>query len=64
MLVFLLSSIKKKRLLISKYVGKDAGNAYVKAAELYKTTPDLHYESSKSFENAAKCLKRIDAEGK
>jgi hypothetical protein len=45
-------------------IGKDAGNAYVKAAELYKTAPDLHYESSKSFENAAKCLKRIDAEGK
>lgn len=41
---------------------KDAGDAYVKAAELYKTTPDLQYESSKSFENAAKCLKRIDAQ--
>lgn len=24
----------------------------------------MQYESSKSFENAAKCLKRIDAEGK
>lgn len=35
----------------------------MKAAELYKTTPDLQYESSKSFENAAKCLKRIDAQG-
>lgn len=45
------------------YLGKDAGDAYVKAAELYKTTPDLQYESSKSFENAAKCLKRIDAQG-
>lgn len=44
-------------------LGQDAGNAYFKAAELYKTAPDLQYESSKSFENAAKCLKRMDARG-
>lgn len=36
----------------------------MKAAELYKTRPDLQYESSKSFENAAKCLKKLDAQGK
>ncbi|KAI8367024.1 soluble NSF attachment protein [Choanephora cucurbitarum] len=41
---------------------KDASGAYVKAAEIYKSTPDLQYESSRSFENAAKCLKRIDAQ--
>ncbi|RCH87427.1 hypothetical protein CU098_000011, partial [Rhizopus stolonifer] len=41
---------------------RDAGGAFVKAAELYKATPELQHESSKSFENAAKCLKRIDAQ--
>ncbi|KAI7903974.1 soluble NSF attachment protein [Cokeromyces recurvatus] len=39
----------------------EAGKAYIKAAELYKTAPTLQYESSKSFESASKCLKRIDA---
>lgn len=55
--------VPRKTIVLIISTGKDAGNAYVKAAELYKTTPDLQYESSKSFENAAKCLKRIDAEG-
>ncbi|KAI8979983.1 soluble NSF attachment protein [Pilobolus umbonatus] len=41
---------------------RDAGHAYIKAAELYRLTPDLYYESSKSYENAAKCLRKIDAE--
>ncbi|KAI8874879.1 TPR-like protein, partial [Backusella circina FSU 941] len=41
----------------------DAGNAYLKAAELYQKTQDLQYEASKSFENAARCLKRVDAQG-
>ncbi|KAG1443133.1 hypothetical protein G6F56_010784 [Rhizopus delemar] len=40
---------------------KEAGDAYLKAAELYKTTPELKFECSKAFENASKCLKRMDA---
>ncbi|KAI8368306.1 soluble NSF attachment protein [Radiomyces spectabilis] len=41
----------------------EAADAFMKAAELYKKIPDERYEASKAFENAAKCLKRNDAEG-
>ncbi|KAI9248102.1 soluble NSF attachment protein [Sporodiniella umbellata] len=41
---------------------KEAGDAYLKAAELYRTTPEFHFECSKAFENASKCLKRMDAQ--
>ncbi|KAG1175929.1 hypothetical protein G6F36_011029 [Rhizopus arrhizus] len=40
---------------------KEAGEAYLKAAKLYKTTPEFRFECSKAFENASKCLKRMDA---
>ncbi|CEI89752.1 Putative Magnesium-dependent phosphatase-1 [Rhizopus microsporus] len=41
---------------------KEAGDAYLKAAELYKTSQESKFECSKAYENASKCLKRVDAQ--
>lgn len=50
-------------IILTLHLGKEAGEAYLKAAKLYKTTPEFRFECSKAFENASKCLKRMDAKG-
>ncbi|KAG0182123.1 hypothetical protein DFQ28_000759 [Apophysomyces sp. BC1034] len=39
----------------------EAGETFLKSADLYKKVPDMRYEASKAFENAAKCLKKNDS---
>ncbi|KAF7732374.1 hypothetical protein EC973_005270 [Apophysomyces ossiformis] len=39
----------------------EAGDAFIRCAELYKKVPDMSFEASKAFENAAKCLKKNDS---
>ncbi|ORZ02166.1 soluble NSF attachment protein [Syncephalastrum racemosum] len=40
----------------------EAGDAFTKAADLFKKTPDTNYEASKALENAAKCFKKSNPE--
>lgn len=52
-------------LCMLKYIQvPEAGDAFTKAADLFKKTPDTNYEASKALENAAKCFKKSNPEGK
>ncbi|KAG2175405.1 hypothetical protein INT43_001052 [Umbelopsis isabellina] len=41
----------------------DAGDAFMKAAELHKKVADARFEASRDYENASKCYKKSKPEG-